>query len=131
MSSLFKKINKMLWMPHFSKNYSKGDPSCFSDGSSVFCCNCCLLASLPARSHLWLRHLQWPHVSFWIVLLLRKPLSKHPSLVVPQGQFTKITFSKERLRNKITTVNTGKDELIPVTYSTCSNSSNGCTSVVL
>lgn len=53
---------------------------------------CCLLVSLPASSHLWLRHLQWPHVSSWIVLLLRKPLSKHLSSVVPQGQFTEITF---------------------------------------
>lgn len=34
-------------MLHFSKNYTKGDPRSFSDGSSVFCCKL-LSVGLPA-----------------------------------------------------------------------------------
>lgn len=85
---------------------------CCLDGVNLSHCNQSLGTSLGGKSQLWLSCPQWPHGSPWTVLLHRKPLSKHLSLVVLQRQFTEITFAKEtkKIRGR---VNIGKDKLIP------------------
>lgn len=100
-------------MLHFNKSVRRwGSQGHCLDEVNLFHSSQALGSSLGGKSHLWLSCSQWPHGTPWTVLLHRKPLRKHLSLVVLQCQFTEIAFAKET--NKITgRVNIGKDKLIP------------------